>query len=769
MKPEEPDDRIDEIFAELLRATDAGTSISREDFLQRYPDLRHQLTELLDAADLIDELSASGDAFATNLPSLPDEVHPSSSPFVAATDHSAIAETPTQSIAINPLQRAFEETLPPPSSANAPHPHASTGNSPDRAAAGNASPSGDRLAESSELRLPYRFGEFVLERVLGRGGMGVVYLARQLNLDRQVALKMIRSGALASSEEVKRFYAEARASAKLQHPSIVTVFQCGQLEGQHYFAMEYVPGSDLAKRIAQGPLSPDQSARYVTDVARAIHYAHGQGLLHRDLKPANVLLDQHDRVRVTDFGLAKQIDSNDGLTKSGTAVGTPSYMAPEQARGEGEELSPATDVYSLGAVLYASLTGKPPFVGESILQTLLQVSHKPAPRVRQRRPEVSRDMDTIIAKCLEKDPKRRYPSAGQLADDLQRHLDGRPIIARGQTAFGRWLQNVQRIPLVAAVAGHRIVQISDQQRRAQWLVLTLAAMIPLLAGIFIPTARWWSNRLPSQVVLGGGWSGGSYQAIADGMAARIGQSTGCDISVLSSAGSFDNRQKLIDGKIDMALLQATALRGDQLSVIAPVFHEAVHFLVRRDRNIQSFDDLTGKVLACGPASSGSRLAADMLLEAKGLTGDTIARNEKPWDEVIDDPTVDAAILCVGRGSTMVRRMLSEGNFQLLEIPDATTFAIEHPTMTVLDIRRTDYPNNDVPPRIQTVGTTAFLVARSDAPNALVRASLEALYATPSIAPGMLPFSAAAEWPGLALHPAAKGYFTERMAANERGQ
>ncbi len=230
--------------------------------------------------------------------------------------------------------------------------------------------------------LPCRFGDYVLEKVLGRGGMGVVYAGRQVHLDRPVAIKMIRSGALASNEEVQRFYAEARSAARLDHPNIVTVYQCGEHDGHHYFSMDLVSGTDLAKSIQGGPMEGRRAARYVRDVARAIQFAHDRGILHRDLKPANVLVDGSDQVHVTDFGLAKTVGHDTGLTATGAALGTPSYMSPEQA-----------------AVATMNTTIKPMFIrwvrcclpwspanrlfkASSVVQTIMQVLHRPAPLAR---------------------------------------------------------------------------------------------------------------------------------------------------------------------------------------------------------------------------------------------------------------------------------------------------------------------------------------------------------------------------------------------------
>jgi serine/threonine-protein kinase len=236
--------------------------------------------------------------------------------------------------------------------------------------------------------------------------MGVVYRARQISLNRPVALKMIRAGAFASVEDIQRFHAEAEAAAALDHPHIVPIYEVGEHEDQHFFSMKLIEGGSFAGRIASLKSRPRDAAALMATVARAVHHAHQRGILHRDLKPSNILIDPEGQPHVTDFGLAKRVDSDSGLTLSGAVVGTPSYMSPEQAAGRTRSITTASDVYGLGAVLYHLMTGAAPFHADSVMGTLRQVIERDPARPRTLDPTVNRDLETIALKCLDKDPAR---------------------------------------------------------------------------------------------------------------------------------------------------------------------------------------------------------------------------------------------------------------------------------------------------------------------------------------------------------------------------
>jgi hypothetical protein len=274
-----------------------------------------------------------------------------------------------------------------------------------------------------------RFGEYLLLGELGRGGMGVVYKAFEPTLGRHVAIKMILSGALSGAGELQRFHTEASAAARLQHPHIVKVHRVGVHDDRHFYSMDYIAGVSLAQKLVEGPIPGRTAARYLLTVARAIQHAHENGILHRDLKPGNILIDEHDQPHVTDFGLAKQLSGADSHTRTGAVLGTPGYMAPEQASGK-KDLTPAVDVYGLGALLYELITARPPFRGETALDTIMQVLETDPVPPRLLNPRVERDLETICLKCLHKHAGDRYPSAAALAEDLERYVNGDSIAAR---------------------------------------------------------------------------------------------------------------------------------------------------------------------------------------------------------------------------------------------------------------------------------------------------------------------------------------------------
>ena len=295
------------------------------------------------------------------------------------------------------------------------------------------------------------FGDYELLEEIGRGGQGVVYRAHQKSLNRTVALKVIGLGPWATEAHLKRFRREAEAAANLDHPFIVPIHEVGERDGCCYFSMNFVEGGQLDEVVRRAPMSIRQAAELIAKVARTVHYAHEHGILHRDIKPGNILLDTKGEPHLTDFGLARLVEAESTVTRTLDVMGTPSYMAPEQAAGNNAAVSKATDVYGLGAVFYELLTGHPPFAGGTTFETVRLVLDTEPRQPRLLNPKVDRDLSTICLKCLEKDPKRRYSSALALAEDLEHWLKHEPIRAKRSGFFTHTRKWMRRKPAIAAL------------------------------------------------------------------------------------------------------------------------------------------------------------------------------------------------------------------------------------------------------------------------------------------------------------------------------
>lgn len=412
----EPGSRLDVLVAEYLHAIQAGHDLDRKQLLLQNPDLTAELQDFFEDHDWMHEL-AGEPLISDNVPGVDDSQLSMGTTIV----HAAARQRQSSAAYETPIAAQMGA-----------------------------------------------FGDYELLNEIARGGMGVIYKARQSSLNRIVALKMIRSSHLASQEEIDRFRSEAETAAGLDHPGIVPIFEVGEQAGQQYYSMALVDGISLSDVLRQEQvLSPQTAAELVRRVAVAIEYAHGKGVIHRDLKPANVLLarsltlngiplkidgeEQYCEPKVTDFGLAKRLESDSGLTGTGQILGTPSYMAPEQAAGQGDNLGPLADVYSLGAVLYCLLTGRPPFRAANVLETLKQVIHDEPVPPRQLNSAIPHDLETICLKCLNKAPTKRYDSALEFAKDLQRYLNGEPVLARPTGFWERSWKWVKRRPAVASL------------------------------------------------------------------------------------------------------------------------------------------------------------------------------------------------------------------------------------------------------------------------------------------------------------------------------
>jgi len=319
-----------------------------------------------------------------------------------------------------------------------------------------------------------KFGNYEVLEKIAQGGMGAVYKARQLNLDRLVALKLLPFGQFSRDDLLQRFRSEASAAAALQHPNIVAVHDVGEHDGQPFFSMDFVEGRTLAELVRDQPLPAKRAAAYLKTIAEAVHYAHQQGILHRDLKPSNILIDTSDQPRITDFGLAKRLGGDSDLTLTGQVLGSPNFMSPEQAEGHSLTIGPASDVYSLGALLYHLLTRQPPFQADTLTTLLKQVLEAEPVPPRSLNPSIPKDLETICLKCLEKEPHRRYATAQALADDLNRFLNREPVLARPIGASGKAWRWCRRQPVRASLIGALalvlvlgMVGISWQWRRAE--------------------------------------------------------------------------------------------------------------------------------------------------------------------------------------------------------------------------------------------------------------------------------------------------------------
>ncbi|MEM6472293.1 MAG: serine/threonine-protein kinase, partial [Planctomycetota bacterium] len=309
------------------------------------------------------------------------------------------------------------------------------------------------IDERSTQRDRRQFGEYELLEEIARGGMGVVYRARHRRLDRIVALKMILGGRFSGADEVQRFYVEAKAASRLDHPGIVPLYEIGEVNDQPFYAMKFIEGGSLSDHLPEIRKDTRRAVSLLREVAEAVHHAHQRGILHRDLKPANILLDDQDHPLLTDLGLAKQAGEDSGLTQTGALLGTPSYMPPEQAQS-GATVTTACDIYSLGAIFYEILTGRPPFVGATPIETVMQVLESSVTPPRETNRGIDQGLELICLKCLSREPSDRYATAAEFADDLDRWLAGRPISVRPPSLFAstrQWIRDNRPLLVTSAV------------------------------------------------------------------------------------------------------------------------------------------------------------------------------------------------------------------------------------------------------------------------------------------------------------------------------
>jgi ABC-type amino acid transport substrate-binding protein len=486
-----------------------------------------------------------------------------------------------------------------------------------------------------------RIGDYELLGVIAHGGMGVVCRARQTSLKRLVAVKLILKGQLASPAEVQRFRAEAQAAAGLEHDNIVPIYEVGEHEGEHFFSMQLIEGGSLSQHIDRYRADPraadvQAAARLTASVARAVHYAHTQGVLHRDLKPANVLLDAQGQPHVTDFGLAKRLAAPPGatapetLTPSGAAVGTPNYMPPEQAEGR-KKLTEAADVYGLGAILYELLTGRPPFRGATALETLRQVLERPPERPRAVNPKAPRDLETICLACLEKDPRHRfYHSAAELADDLDNWLNDRPVRVRPPGWPERLRRWSRRRPIAAGLAA---------------LAAVLLVALPVF--LWLTRDQSWervSRARKLRVAVDPTYAPMEFKDDENG------ERKGFDIdfakALAEELGGFecefvvvewdwpDIVRRLNAVEFDVVISGVMITDDRKKDVEFTVYMTPKHYFVSKDGEVQSIGDLKGKTVAVRRGTGTETLVESLPPAALGriVRRDT---NEAPFEAVRD--------------------------------------------------------------------------------------------------------------------------------------
>jgi TRAP transporter TAXI family solute receptor len=724
-KPSEPEsdreDRLNDALAEYLRSVDRHEVVNPVEFVQRYPELSEELLALLQTADCIERMA--GPCGETELPDT--------------------CEIDLESV------DGVDETV-----------------------AGGKDSSAPLLSSDALTgRVGRRFGDYEILGEIGQGGMGLVLLARQVDLDRVVALKMIRSGVLASDKDVERFQIEARAAGRLAHPNILQVFQVGEVDGQHFYAMEYVEGQDLAELLRQGPLSCEQAAALVKDVADGIQHAHERGIIHRDLKPANIIVDADGRPKVGDFGLAKDIRREEGLTDTGTSLGTPSYMSPEQAAAKLDEVAAASDIYSLGAVLYELLTGRPPFRADSTVDTLLDVIHRNPANPRSLNPKIDLQIESICLKCMQKDPGKRYASARDLAEDLSRYLAGDPVFARPVGCLVRYWHWLRDVPFVAAVVGRRVTNPTRAHSFAQWLVVLLFAAFVVWGAVSIWT-RSSEKPFPSLVRIASGSAQGEYYSFSQALAKSLTRQLNVPVEVHTTHGAVENRRRLIGEEAELALVQTSAMSSSELSVVAPLYPEAVYFVVRSEGSYAKVKQLDAATVVIGAPESGMRLSALRIFERLGIQPNFV---ELGFSALEHHPEWDGAVVTTGPHNIALRSLLADGRFRLLSLTEDDITALMGPAFRPVNIpigalAASTSTTRALPPKnIRTVATTTFLVVHRDSSSEFVLSVLNTLYSEESLLDtfSLVSRKQASLWPALPLHPAARRFFSKASDEGSR--
>ena len=719
-EPTERELRISQLLAEFLKQEDEGTAVSRTEFLTSNEDVADDLSVLLEMADMIQEMAG---------PLSSDDIG------AARLKEDAVPKGPKD---LEDTQVDEEVSI-------------------DVYLSGGAVPP---VGSTSSMPEGFDFGDYQLLEVIGQGGMGIVYRARQAGIDREVAVKMIRSDRFQFDKDVARFYKEAQSAGSTQHPNIVTVFDIGEVNGRHYFSMQYVEGTDLATLNREEHINSRRMAEILNDVAQGVHAAHEHGILHRDLKPANVLIRNSDgKAIVTDFGLAKQIEKELHLTRSGDTVGTPSYMSPEQARADESNMGAASDVYSIGAILYELMTGVPPFKSDSAASTVVEVLHREVVPPSELTSNVNRQLEAICLKCLGKTPQSRYQSAQELSEDFERMLDGRPVTAVPVSKARKAIRWVNNVPFFARLSGNHFPNVTPAHR----VVNHLLWVIPLLLlSMFVFWQNLRQSYLPESISIGTGMGDQFYHQVGislhDELAANYNQPT----KIVSTSGSIENINLLKSGHVHIAIAQLEVLANDDsIAKLTPLYLDKVHIVIRKGQGIESLKDLEGRVVSLGPRESGMRITSERILSTLNIDHTSMQQTYKPFQAMLTDPGIEAGIVTTRTQNVVLRSLLNDSRFELMGL---TSQQINE--LTQIGYLRDRIPGDglsqveaDLTP---TVATMAFLVSNANAGEALVIRMLSALFEEQengSIATRLrlLSRTAASQHP-VDFHPAALKYF-----------
>lgn len=598
------------------------------------------------------------------------------------------------------------------------------------------------------------FGDFELLEELGRGGMGIVFKARQKSMNRLVALKMIIGGQYSSEESVRRFRREANAAGKLTHRNIVRAYTAGEHDERHFFAMELIEGQTLRQimKALEQPMAAATIALHGRALAEAVQYAHENGVLHRDLKPSNVIVDQNNVPKIADFGLARFLDTDaHSFSSSGSVIGTPAYMSPEQAAPGRVTVGPQSDVYSLGAILYELLTGEPPFRDESPLGTLLLVLNQDPVPPSDLNPGCHRGLEAICLCCLQKKPEDRYATCQELADDLDRVQRGVPVQARELTRGQRCWYWLRGMPLLALASGRDPAFATRAQRWTQYALLTAGL---LAATLFLSRSYIREAITLQQVDIGVAEHSGEYERIGRLLADTFDQQT---VNVVNTIGSIDSRDRLLSGELDVCLLQDNTVSFSDISIVAPLYQEAILIVARRDSGILQARDLNDRAIALGRPNSGFRATSDQILEDLGIV--TLAdHRDRSWTDLLDNSSLQGAIITVGTRDQRLERLFASDEFRVVpmkidDLPDRFRpyrfSAMELPVGAAV-------AEDGVP----AATASAVLAVRSSTPTWFVQACLEQLYAADSpLTDSVLSVEEAAVWSeGRSLHPAARDFY-----------